>query len=231
MPARIVLLVVPCMLMLAVVGLFTGIEHWLMQFGSTRAAQIIWGKIGIAFPYGMSAVTGIMVLFAARGGLAIRSAGLGVMFGVAGAITIAFTRELVRLSAFAEQLAAGDSILHYVDPATVLGASTLLVTFFFGARVAMRGNAAFAHPEPRRVRGRRAIHGEATWMSMNDAKRLFARAGGIVIGEAYRVDRDRVADRSFRADDHNTWGAGGTSTLLCHGGVEGRHRMMETALP
>src|SRR5690606_22115773 len=99
MPARIVLLVVPCMLMLAVVVLCSGFELWLIQFGSTRAAQIIWGKIGIAFPYGMSAATGIMFLFAARGALAIRSAGLGVMFGVTGAITIAFSRELVRLSA------------------------------------------------------------------------------------------------------------------------------------
>lgn len=35
------------------------------------------------------------------------------------------------------------------------------------------------------------------------------------MGEAYRVDKDVVADRTFRADDRDSWGAGGRSALLC----------------
>lgn len=52
-------------------------------------------------------------------------------------------------------------------------------------------------------------------MSLNDAKRLFPQTGGIVLGEAFRVDKDTVADRGFRADDPETWGAGGNAPLLC----------------
>jgi len=52
-------------------------------------------------------------------------------------------------------------------------------------------------------------------MAMTEAARLFPEAGGIVVGERYRVDRSAVTDQSFRADDAETWGAGGKSPLLC----------------
>jgi type IV secretion system protein VirD4 len=42
-----------------------------------------------------------------------------------------------------------------------------------------------------------------------------AEDGGIVVGEAYRVDKDSVASHTFRADDKQSWGAGGKSPLLC----------------
>ena len=38
--------------------------------------------------------------------------------------------------------------------------------------------------------------------------------GGIVVGEAYRVDQDRVAHRAFNPADRTTWGQGGTAPLL-----------------
>ena len=46
-------------------------------------------------------------------------------------------------------------------------------------------------------------------------------AGGIVIGERYRVDRDSVAGIAFRADSRDSWGSGGRSQLLCFDGSFG----------
>lgn len=55
-------------------------------------------------------------------------------------------------------------------------------------------------------------------MATSDAKRLFPETGGIVVGEAYRVDHDTVGGLGFRADDRESWGAGGRSSLLCFDG-------------
>jgi type IV secretion system protein VirD4 len=71
---------------------------------------------------------------------------------------------------------------------------------------------------PRVVRGRSDNFGHADWLAMRDASRLFPGPddtfGGIVVGEAYRVDRDRVARRAFDPADRTTWGQGGTAPPL-----------------
>jgi type IV secretion system protein VirD4 len=105
---------------------------------------------------------------------------------------------MARLSAFAERVPAGQSVFAYLDAATLIGASAALFAGVFALRVALRGNAAFAVPAPRRMRGKRAVHGDADWMKMQEAGKLFPDAGGIVIGERYRVDRDSVAASAFR---------------------------------
>ena len=68
-------------------------------------------------------------------------------------------------------------------------------------------------------------HGHAQWRSMADALKLFpgpdARHGGVVVGEAYRVDRDTVAATRFRPRDRSTWGRGGTAPLLIDPCTEG----------
>ncbi|MFC5386037.1 Ti-type conjugative transfer system protein TraG [Aquamicrobium segne] len=214
-PTRIALLVVPGVIMVTALMLLTGIEHWTASFGRTSDQQLAFARMGIALPYVVAAGTGIMFLFAARGAAAIRYAGGGVLIGTMVVIVIAAIREFTRLAPFAGGLPTGTTILAYVDPATAIGTMLSLVASMFSLRVALRGNAAFAASSPRRVRGKRAIHGEATWMSLNDAKRIFPKVGGIVVGEAYRVDKDVVADRSFRAHDQETWGSGGKSPLLC----------------
>lgn len=130
-------------------------------------------------------------------------------------IAIAAIREFGRLNGFASSVPDGHSILEYADPATGIGAVVCFVTGMFALRVALRGDAAFATMKPRRVSGKRAIHGSADWMPMTEAKRMFGEDGGIVIGEAYRVDKDSVASHTFRADEMQSWGAGGKSPLLC----------------
>ena len=58
---------------------------------------------------------------------------------------------------------------------------------------------------PRLVRGRSDNHGHADWLAIRNARRLFPGPdethGGIVVGEAYRVDQDRVARRAFDPTD------------------------------
>lgn len=214
-PTRIALLTAPAIIAVAVLVLLTGIEQWMVGLGNSPDAQIMLGRIGIALPYAAAAGTGIMFLFAAKGAVSIRYAGVGVTIGTLAVLIIAVVRETLRLNSFAGTLPSGRSIISYIDPATASGAMLSIIAGMFALRVALRGNAAFAASIPRRVHGKRAIHGEADWMKLNDAKRLFPEAGGIVVGEAYRVDKDTIADRGFRADDPETWGAGGKSSLLC----------------
>ncbi|KAA3509088.1 Ti-type conjugative transfer system protein TraG [Agrobacterium rosae] len=219
--SRLVLTAFPATTMIAVVVFMPGIEHWLAAFGKTAQAKLMLGRIGLALPYATAAAIGTIFLFAANGTAAIKAAGWGIVSGNGVAILIAVLREGVRLAGIAGDVPAGQSVLGYVDPATMLGASTMFLAGVFALRVAMKGNAAFAKAAPRRIGGKRAVHGEADWMKVQEAAKLFPDPGGIVVGERYRVDRDSVAAVSFRADDPSTWGAGGKSQLLCFDGSFG----------
>ena len=62
------------------------------------------------------------------------------------------------------------------------------------------------------------VHGNADWMSIKEAVSLFPGPhpayGGVVVGEAYRVDLDKVAGVRFDPGDRSTWGRGGAAPLL-----------------
>jgi type IV secretion system protein VirD4 len=209
------MMVAPGMLMLGALLGLSGIEQWTASLGTTPDARVIFGRVGLALPYFVAAGIGVMFLFGARGAVSIRSMGAGVLIGTVAVVATAIVRETLRLSGFADSVPAGASIMNYVDPATSIGATLAAVAGVFALRVAIRGDAAFASAAPRRIHGRRSIHGDAEWMALKDARRLFPEAGGIVVGEAYRVDKDTVAEHGFRADERETWGAGGKSPLLC----------------
>ncbi|MGO4568698.1 Ti-type conjugative transfer system protein TraG [Rhizobium sp. 2YAF20] len=219
--SRILLAIAPVMLMIAVVIGMTGIEQWLAAFGKTDSARLMLGRAGIALPYVGAGAVGVIFLFATNGSSSIRVAGCSVVGGSVATMIIAVLREATRISAFVTQVPAESSPIAYADPATMAGVAAALLAGVFGLRVAIKGNAAFAAAAPRRIRGKRAIHGESDWMGMPEAARLFPDAGGIVIGERYRVDRDSVAAVSFRADAKDTWGAGGRTPLLCFDGSFG----------
>ncbi|ULJ81487.1 Ti-type conjugative transfer system protein TraG (plasmid) [Rhizobium sp. C104] len=218
---KIALVSVPIALMMLVTIGMTGFEQWLSEFGKTETARLILGRTGIALPYIASGAAGIIFLFASTGSTNIKLAGWGVVGGSSATIVIAALRETVRLSAIFDHFPAVRSALSYADPATMIGAGAALTSAGFALRVALVGNAAFARSEPRRIRGRRALHGEAEWMKSAEAEKLFPDTGGIVIGERYRVDKDITAKQSFRADSVETWGAGGKSPLLCFDGSFG----------
>jgi type IV secretion system protein VirD4 len=212
---KLLLVIAPVGLMIAACLGLTGSETWLAPFGNSLEAQQTLGRIGIALPYVSAAALGVVFLFAARGAIAIKSAGVGVLIGAIGVIAIAGMREFSRLSGFADAVPDGHRLIEYADPSTGIGAMVCFIAGMFALRVALRGDAAFASMKPRRLTGKRAIHGSADWMSLGEVKRMFGEDGGIVVGEAYRVDKDSVASHTFRADDKQSWGAGGKSPLLC----------------
>ncbi|WP_454858548.1 Ti-type conjugative transfer system protein TraG [Rhizobium binxianense] len=212
---RLLLAIVPALLMIAVLFSMAGIEQWLAAFGRSDQARMMLGRIGIALPYSTASAIGAIFLFAANGAANIKAAGWSVAGGGAATVIVATTREAMRLLHLASSVPAERSVLSYADPATMLGAGAALFAGIFALRVAMKGNAAFAKPAPRRIRGQRAIHGETEWMRMTEAAKLFPETGGIVIGERYRVDRDSVGGLTFRADAQESWGAGGKGHLLC----------------
>ena len=71
---------------------------------------------------------------------------------------------------------------------------------------------------PRPMRGATDNHGHADWLSIAKAREVFpgpsAEFGGIVVGEAYRVDQDKVAAVAFDPANKATWGKGGKAPLL-----------------
>lgn len=218
---RTLLAVVPAIIMVVTMVLTSGLEHRLAALGTSPQARLMLGRAGLALPYVAAAAIGVITLFAVNGSTNIKTAGGSVLAGNAVTIIIAMVREFVRLAGIAGNVPAGQSVLAYSDPATMVGAAAALLSGIFGLRVALKGNAAFAASGPRRIGGKRAVHGEADWMKLLDATKLFPVAGGIVIGERYRVDRDSVASMPFRADDQQSWGAGGKSPLLCFDGSFG----------
>ncbi len=218
---RTLLAVVPAIIMIAAMVLTSGIEYRLSALGTSTQAKLMLGRAGLALPYLAAAAIGIVTLFAANGSANIKTAGVSVLAGSGVTIIVSIVRETIRLTGIAANVPAGQSVLAYADPATVIGAGLAFLGGVFALRVATKGNAAFASGGPRRIGGKRAVHGEADWMKIQEAAMLFPEPGGIVIGERYRVDRDSVAAMPFRADDKQSWGAGGRSPLLCFDGSFG----------
>ncbi len=219
--SRLLLLILPATIMLAALIMTSGMEHKLATFGTSAQARTLLGRIGLALPYIVAAAIGLIACFAVSGSANIKSAAMSTLTGHGAVIAIAVAREAIRLAGLAGDVPAGQSVLAFTDPATMVGAAANLLAGVFALRVSIKGNAAFARSGPRRIGGKRAVHGEAEWMNMREAAKLFPDAGGIVIGERYRVDRDSVAQMPFRAGEPQTWGAGGTSPLLCFDGSFG----------
>ena len=71
-------------------------------------------------------------------------------------------------------------------------------------------------PEPQRALS--DTHGNADWLTIKAARDLFPGPapgyGGVVVGEAYRVDQDSVAAIRLDPNDPKTWGQGGKAPLL-----------------
>ncbi len=215
---RLLLATLPAGLMVACAIGMTGVEQWLAGFGQSDSARMMLGRAGLALPYITAGAIGLIVLFAAAGAANIKTAGWSVVGGSGATFLLAGAREVTRLFGLVDRVPEGQSVFAYADVATLMGAVAVLFAGIFALRVGLRGNAAFATPAPRRMRGRRAVHGDADWMTMQEAAKLFPETGGIVIGERYRVDRDSVAAVAFRADRRDTWGSGGRSPLLCFDG-------------
>ena len=218
---RFLLSILPAAIMLVAMFATSGFENRLAGFGSSAQAKLLLGRAGLALPFITAAAIGVITLFAANGSANIKTVALSVLAGNGAVMVIAVAREVIRLAGISSSVPTGQSVLAYTDPATMAGASATLLIGVFAVRVAIKGNAAFTQGRPTRVSGKRAVHGDAAWMSMLEAGKLFSNAGGIVVGERYRVDRASVAAMAFRTDRTQSWGSGGTSPRLCFDGSLG----------
>ena len=119
-------------------------------------------------------------------------------------------REFGRLQPLVESgVLTWDQALSFVDMIAVVGAAM----GFMAAAVAAR----ISSVVPEQVtRARRGTFGDADWLPMSAAARLFPDDGEIVIGERYRVDKELVHELPFDPNDPATWGRGGKAPLLTY---------------
>jgi type IV secretion system protein VirD4 len=119
-------------------------------------------------------------------------------------------REYGRLAPSVERgLVSWDYALSYLDMVAVVGA---LCGF-----MAVAASARISTVVPEQVkRAQRATFGDADWLSMSAAGKLFPSDGEIVVGERYRVDKEIVHELPFDPNDRSTWGQGGKAPLLTY---------------
>ena len=147
--------------------------------------------------------------------------GRTVPFAAAGAVVLA-----TLLTAWPEWQRLSPYLAHH-SVITVLGAVSddIRIAVVFGLVVPVIGLCFTSGRRPignaqsaGRIRSGSDNHGHADWLPMKDALRLFPGPdpvfGGIVIGEAYRVDQDRVAKLAFDPANRRSWGKGGSAPLL-----------------
>lgn len=119
-------------------------------------------------------------------------------------------REFGRLSPSVESGAVTwNQALSFIDMVAVVGA----VVGFMAAAVSARISTVVSEPVKRAKRG---TFGDADWLSMSAAGRLFPDDGEIVVGERYRVDKEIVHELPFDPNDPATWGQGGKAPLLTY---------------
>ncbi len=111
------------------------------------------------------------------------------------------------------------AVLKAFDVATAGAVAIGLVTAFIGYCIAIRVRPLGSEDAPNLRRGRSDNFGHADWLAMDKARKRFPGPdpvyGGLVVGEAYRVDQDRAAKRGpFDPADKASWGTGGKAPVL-----------------
>ncbi|WP_317993711.1 Ti-type conjugative transfer system protein TraG [Bartonella gliris] len=129
-----------------------------------------------------------------------------VFFGIVSLYYIG--NEIKRLNPYVGQQGITWSYaLKFLDPMVVFG----VITGIFLLAIQ------FMTSSPRKSnvkRAKKGVFGDATWMNLRDAAKIFPANGQIVVGERYRVDQDRVCKIPFAPGNKTTWGKGGKVPLL-----------------
>jgi len=209
----------PAALVAATFAVSRGQTAWVARLGATPTARHLAEVGSVALPFALAATIAVITLFAARGARSIRPIGVGVTLGSLGVAAIGIVAVFTddRSPAIAQ---ASANIFQSFDPGVAIGVLALLIAAGFALRIALRGDAGFPSSGPKRATRSRAIHGDARWMSLVEAERMFPPTGGIVVGERHRPDLDG-AGRPFRVGDRSTWGRGGAAPLLAFDGAFG----------
>ena len=182
----------------------------------SRSRQLAWSAWPVMQLSGsLCMLSGAVVAFRARSAerLAVAAAGCGVVVAVALTLWPEVSR-LIFVHGGKSWLAALATFDARVATAAAVGlfACAGAVRFLRGAKTSEPNTG------PSIERAVTDNFGHADWMDMSEARALFdpakARQGGVVIGEAYRVDLDAVARTSFEPRSRATWGQGGLEPLL-----------------
>jgi type IV secretion system protein VirD4 len=99
--------------------------------------------------------------------------------------------------------------LAYVDRFLVVGALTGFILSSATVRLSVV-------PAGALKRAKLGFFGNADWLDMNTAASILPDTAGIVVGERYRVDQDRVRFIPFVPGERSSWGKGGRSPLLTY---------------
>lgn len=187
-----------------------------------RLAYGAWPSIALIGP----AVTMAAALILRRSGLALPATAIAGVVGMAAATAITVWPEATRLLAYRPAYAWSD-IFRAADMSVLYAAVVGLLLTIAGARALM--GKSLRGPKVKPIeRATSDAFGHADWMDISEAQNLFGEArrsgsqkdqknlGGVVIGEAYRVDQDAPARRGKKFDprDRSTWGKGGKAPLL-----------------
>lgn len=116
--------------------------------------------------------------------------------------------EIKRLSPYVgQQGITWGYALKFMDPMVIFG--TIIGVFLLAAQVMITS------PRANKVkRAKKGIFGDASWMQLKEAAKIFPANGQIVVGERYRVDQDNVCNIPFAPGNKTTWGKGGKAPLL-----------------
>ena len=200
-------------------------RDWLLTFHGARdpgylLAYRAWPSVALAGPIAIMLAALVAYRMQLAGRVMAYAGGVGVI--VATALTV--WPEAERLAPYVRQisprhLATGVTpfaVINAIDPGVV--AAFCLGGLALAIGVGLLRGGMPGKPAKGLTRASSDNHGHADWLSMKEAKKLFPgpdpEFGGIVVGEAYRVDQDRVASRPFDPSNERSWGQGGTAPLL-----------------
>ncbi len=193
------------------------------HIGSLTLDQMTWGQSLLWHLWPVAALCGPALLMVAgiflyRVRLLGRLMGIGGIAGMAIATVMTVWPEAVHLADLYRQGSTLNDIMVASKASIVLAGAFGIVTVVVGVASLTQPFPVGSRTAPLLLRARSDNFGHAAWLSMRDAQCLFPGPdpayGGIVVGEAYRVDEDRVARTAFDPAKRATWGRGGTAPLL-----------------
>ena len=193
------------------------------RIGGLTLGQMSWDQYLLWCAWPVAALCGPALLMLAgivvyRARLLGRLMGLAGIAGMAIATVVTVRPEALRLTGLLGRGYTLNDVLHDADASIVLAGLFGIGMVVLGIRGLTRPFPVGSRGTPLLLRARSDNFGHAAWLSMRDARQLFPGPdpayGGIVVGEAYRVDEDRVARIAFDPARRATWGRGGTAPLL-----------------
>lgn len=192
-----------------------GLSPGSVTYGLGYAA---WPSIALTGP----AIAMIVALLLRRSGMVLPLTATAGVVGMAAATLLTLWPEATRLLSYRPTYAWAD-ILRTADMSVLYAAVVGFLATMAGIRMLIGKSLRGPRIKPVE-RAASDIFGHADWMDIREAQNLFGGSakstanplGGVVIGEAYRIDQDTPARRGQKFDprDKRSWGKGGKAPLL-----------------